>query len=195
MQVAMAASRLTKTFSWKATITGFIKSASKEAIPQAIPIVFRERPLAVAGGLWAGHFSRNQSCHGLAVCRGAWIAGAKAGGGLSRAASDGVGPRTFHRDHHRRGPGGSCEHAASRTENCLGRDPLCLRFVSSTAFASPELGWDASRLPGFDALVICHGLSSRRGIDARPVFSAIAGGGRVASPRRPPDARLGIREF
>src|SRR5436190_1460200 len=53
MQIATAASPLTKTFSWKATITGFIKFASKEAIPRAIPIVFRERPLAVAGGLWS----------------------------------------------------------------------------------------------------------------------------------------------
>jgi hypothetical protein len=59
MQAAMAASRLTRIFSSKATITGFIKFASKEAIPRAILFVFRERPLALAGGLWAGHVSRS----------------------------------------------------------------------------------------------------------------------------------------
>src|SRR6478672_11940062 len=96
MPVPTAASPLTKTFSWKATITGFIKFASKEAIPRAIPIVFRERPLAVAGGLWAGYFSRNQSRHGLAICRGAWIARAKADSRVPRAAADGAGARAFH---------------------------------------------------------------------------------------------------
>src|SRR5436309_12323259 len=106
MQVAMAASPLTKTFSWKATITGFIKFASKEAIPRAIPIVFRERLLAVAGGLWAGQFSRNQSCHGMVVRRGAWIAGAKADSRVPRAAAHGAGARAFHWDHRRRGSSG-----------------------------------------------------------------------------------------
>src|SRR5438132_1185206 len=52
MQVATAASPLTKTFSWKVTITGCIKFASKEAIPRAIPSVFRARARAVVGGLW-----------------------------------------------------------------------------------------------------------------------------------------------
>src|SRR6476661_6224436 len=97
-----AASPLTKTFSWKATITGFIKFASKEAIPRAIPIVFRERPLAVVSGLWAGCFSRNQSCHGLVVRRGPWIAGAKTDSGFPRTAADGAGACAFHWDHHRR---------------------------------------------------------------------------------------------
>src|SRR5436309_10569283 len=91
MQIATAASPLTKTFFWKATITGFIKFASKEAIPRAIPIVFRERPLAVAGGLWARHFSRDQSGHGLAVRRGPWIAGAKTDSCFPRAAAHGAG--------------------------------------------------------------------------------------------------------
>src|SRR5205823_12808696 len=90
MQVATAASPLTKTFSWKATITGFIKFASKEAIPRAIPIVFRERPLAVAGGVWAGYFSRDQSCHGLAVRCGSWIAGAKTDSPFPLAAAEGA---------------------------------------------------------------------------------------------------------
>src|SRR4051794_10863291 len=78
MQHPTAASLLMETFSWKATITAFIKSASKEAIPRAIPSAFRERALAVARRLWARPVSRHQSCHGLAVCRRAWIAGAKA---------------------------------------------------------------------------------------------------------------------
>src|SRR5438046_10689955 len=111
MQVATAASPLTKTFSWKVTITGFIKFASKEAIPRAIPIVFRERRLAVVGGLRAGYFSRNQSCHGLAVRRGAWIAGAKARSRVPRAAARGAGARAFHRDHHRCGSSGPCAPA------------------------------------------------------------------------------------
>ena len=92
----------------KATITGFIKFASKEAIPRAIPFVFRERPLAVVGGLWAGYFSRNQSCHGLAVRRGAWVAGAKAHSRVPRAAADGAGACAFHWDHHRCGSSGPC---------------------------------------------------------------------------------------
>src|SRR6266436_6747970 len=103
MQVATAASPLTKTFSWKVTITGFIKFASKEAIPRAIPIVFRERPLAVVGGLWAGYFSRNQSCHGMAVRCGPWATGAKTDSRFPRAAADGAGARAFDRDHHRCG--------------------------------------------------------------------------------------------
>src|SRR6266853_798549 len=103
MQAAMAASRLTRTFSSKATITGFIKFASKEAIPRAIPIVFRERPLAVVGGLWAGYFSRNQSCHGLAVRRGPWIAGAKTDSRVPRAAAHGAGACTVYCSYYRSG--------------------------------------------------------------------------------------------
>ena len=60
--------------------------------------------------------------------------------------------------------------SASRSENCRCRDPLCLRFVSSTAFASSELGGDAGRLRRFDALVFRHGVSAWRRVDARPVF-------------------------
>src|SRR5437867_12719620 len=95
MLIAMAVSPLTKTFFSKATTTGFIKSASKEAIPQAIPIVFRERALAVAGGLWARHVSRDQSCHGMAICRGTWPAGAKARSSVTGVAADGAGARAF----------------------------------------------------------------------------------------------------
>src|SRR6266567_8587520 len=182
MQVATAASPLTKIFSWKATITGFIKFASKEAIPRAIPSAFRERPLAVAGGLWAGYFSRNQSCHGLAVCRGAGIAGAKADSRVQRASADGAGARAFDCDHHRCGSCGPYWLATSHSENCRGRGTLCLRFVSPLAFASSELGGDASRLRRFDALVFHNGVRARRRIDARSVFSAIARCGRVALP-------------
>src|SRR5215216_5784368 len=107
MLIPMAAWRLTKAFSWKATITGFIKFASKEAIPRAIPFVFRERPLAVVGGLWAGHFSRDQSCHGLAVRRGSWIAGAKTDSRFPRAAADGARPRVVYCNYYRSGASGS----------------------------------------------------------------------------------------
>src|SRR6266513_1767156 len=106
MQVVTVASPLTKTFSWKATITGFIKFASKEAIPRAIPIVFRERPLAVAGGLWAWHFSRDQPGHGMVVCRGSWIAGAKTDSCFPRAAADGAGPRAVYCNYYRSGASG-----------------------------------------------------------------------------------------
>src|SRR5580765_1805103 len=174
MPVPMAALLSTKTFSWKATITGFIKSASKEAIPRAIPIVFRERPLAVVSGLWAWYFSRNQSCHGVAVCRGPWIAGAKADSRVPRASADGAGARAFDCDHHRCGSCGPYWLATSHSENCRGRGTLCLRFISSSAFASSELGGDASRLRRFDALVFHNGVRARRRIDARPVFPAIA---------------------
>src|SRR5438874_5193662 len=146
MQVATAASPLTKTFSWKVTITGFIKFASKEAIPRAIPIVFRERPLAVAGGLWVGYFSRNQSSHGMAVCRRAWVAGAKARGGISRAAAHGAWARALDWHYHRRGSHCPRQSAASHSENYRCRDPLCIRLLSAFAFASSELGRDASRL-------------------------------------------------
>src|SRR5437667_6096931 len=152
MQVAMAASPLTRTFSSKATITGFIKSASKEAIPRAIPIVFRERPLAVVGGLWAGYFSRNQSCHGLAVRRGPWIAGAKARGRIRCAAADRTGARAFDWNHHRRGSRGAYEPAASHPENCCGRAPVCLRLLSSIAHAASDLGRNPSPVLRFDVL-------------------------------------------
>src|SRR5204863_736559 len=104
----MAASPWTKTSSWKAATIAFIKFAWREAIPRAIPIVFRERALAVACGLWARHLSRDQSCHGMAVRRGAWIAGAKAGSGVPRVAAHGAGARVFHWDHYRRGSYGAC---------------------------------------------------------------------------------------
>src|SRR5215475_5886330 len=99
MPVKTVASDLTKRFSLKATITVFIKFASKEAIPRAIPSVFRERPLAVAGGLWIGHVSRDQPRHGMAICRGPRVAGAKACGRLACAAADGAGARAFDRNH------------------------------------------------------------------------------------------------
>src|SRR5438067_10965039 len=169
MQLLTAASPWTKTFSWKATTIASIKFASKEAIPRAIPIVFRQRALAVARGLWARYFSRGQSCHGLSVRRGAWIAGTKARSGVPRAAANGAGARVFHWDHHRRGSYGPCWRAASRFKNCCCCDPLCLWFVSSTAFASSELGGDASRICRSDALVVRHGVSAWRRIDAGPV--------------------------
>src|SRR5213592_5069487 len=98
MQTAMAASRLTRTFSSKARITGFIKFASKEAIPRAILFVFRERPLAVAGGLWARHFSRHQPRHGVAVRRGAGATGAETRSSVPGAAAYRVGARALHWD-------------------------------------------------------------------------------------------------
>src|SRR6266568_3646190 len=100
MPVAMAASHLTKSSSWKAVTTECIKFASKEAIPRAIHFVFRERPLAVAGGLWARSFSRDQSCHGMVVRCGAGVAGAKACSRISCAAADGAGACVFDWGHH-----------------------------------------------------------------------------------------------
>src|SRR5437016_5098291 len=174
MQTAMAASRLTRTFSSKARITGFIKFASKEAIPRASLFVFRERPLAVAGGLWAGHVSWNQSRDGMAICRGAGVAGAKARGRIACAAADRAGARAFDWNYRRRGPRGPCECAPSPTENCCGDAPLCFRLLSSPAYAASELGRNASRFRRFDALVVCHGVGTRRRIDAHSVFFAVA---------------------
>src|SRR6266496_4549750 len=107
MQVVTVASPLTKIFSWKATTTGFIKSASKEAIPRAIPIVFRERPLAVAGGLWAGRFSRDQPGHGMVVRRGSWATGTETCSSFPCAAADGAGARTVYCNYYRSGASGS----------------------------------------------------------------------------------------
>ena len=45
----------------------FTRSASKAAIPRAIPSVFRERALAVADAVRARRFSRDQSSDGVVV--------------------------------------------------------------------------------------------------------------------------------
>src|SRR5437667_6286088 len=102
MPVATVGLHLTKTFSWKAAITEFIKFASKEAIARPIPFVFRERPLAVAGGLWARSFSRDQSCHGMVVRCGVGVAGANARSRIPCVAADGARACAFNRDHRRR---------------------------------------------------------------------------------------------
>src|SRR3954454_15367124 len=195
MQLPTGASPLTETFSWRVTTTAFIKSASKEAIPRAIPSAFRERALAVARGLRARHVSRHQSCHGLAVCRCAWIAGAKASSCVPRAAADGAWARAFHWDHPSRASSGPRYRFASHCENCCCRYHFWLRFISSAAFASSELGGDASRVRRFNALVVRDGVSARRRTDAGPVFSAIVGCRRAASSRHSPNACVGIREF
>src|SRR5262249_26660461 len=182
MPVPTAAWRSTKTFSSRATITGFIKSALKEAIPLAIPTVFRERPLAVAGGLWAEHFSRHQSCHGLAVRCSPRASGAEARSGIPCAAANGAWARALDWHYHRSGSHCPRQSAASHSENYRCRDPLCVRFISSTAFSSSELGGDASRLFRFDPLVFHNGVSPRRWLDARPVFSAVAGWANRTSP-------------
>src|SRR6266481_2218663 len=103
MQVVTAASRLTKTFSSRAAIIEFIKFASKGAIPRAIHFVFRERALAVAGGLWARSFSRREPRHGMVVCRSAWTAGAEACRRASCAAANRVGTRAVDWDNYRAG--------------------------------------------------------------------------------------------
>src|SRR6476620_1190741 len=195
MRHPTAASLLMETFSWKATITAFIKSASKEAIPRAIPSAFRERALAVARGLWARHVSRHQSCHGLAVCRRTWIAGAKTRCCAACLTAHCIGARAFHWDHHNRGSSGACCRSASHSENRCCRDPFHLRFISSTTFASSELGGNACGVRRSDALVVRDGVSARRRTDAGSIFSAIAVRGRVASPRSSPHARMGIREL
>src|SRR6266404_1370601 len=183
MRVPIAAWSLIKTFSSKATTTGFIKCASKEAIPRAILFVFRERALAVAGGLWARHFSRHQPRHGVAVRRGAGAAGAEARSSVPGAAAYRVGARALHCDNHCRGSRGSHQLAAPRLENCRGGDPVCLWPVSFVSIASPELGRHASGFWRLDTLVVYHGISARRRIDACPVLSRIASCAERASPR------------
>src|SRR6266487_2929669 len=106
MPVATVGLHLTKTFSWKAAITEFIKFASKEAIARPIPFVFRERPLAVAGGLWARSFSRNEPSDGMVVCRGARIAGTEARSSAPRAAANRPRARALHWGHRCRGSSG-----------------------------------------------------------------------------------------
>src|SRR6266700_2728157 len=68
MPVPTAASRLTKTFSWKAAITEFTKFASKEAIPRLTPFVFREWALALADAVRFRRVSWDQSGDGMVVC-------------------------------------------------------------------------------------------------------------------------------
>src|SRR6266516_271259 len=99
MPVVTAALRLTKTSSWKAAITEFIKFASKGAIP----FVFRERALAVAGGLWAGSLSRDQSRNGMVICRRPRAAGTETRSRIPCAAANGAGARAIYCDDHRRG--------------------------------------------------------------------------------------------
>ena len=129
----------------------------------------------MAGGLWARYFSRNQSCHGMALRRGAWIAGTKTRQRCSARCRRSCWGTRF--------PLGSSSlqflwpELACRirhSENCRCRHPLCVRIVSSFSVASSELGGDASRFWRFDALVFHNGVSARRRIDARPVISAIA---------------------
>src|SRR6266516_2451420 len=103
MPVVTAALRLTKTSSWKAAITEFIKFASKGAIPRAIPFVFRERALAVAGGLWAGSLSRDQSRNGMGIGRRPRAAGTETRSRIPCAAANGAGARAIYCDDHRRG--------------------------------------------------------------------------------------------
>src|ERR1043166_1743624 len=98
----MVAWPLAKISSWRVATIAFIKFASKEAIPRATPFAFREWALALAGSFWARSFSRNQSCHGMAFCRGAGVAGAEACRRIPCAAADGGGPRALDWDHHRR---------------------------------------------------------------------------------------------
>src|SRR5258708_7285915 len=156
--VAMAGSRLTKTFLSRAAIIEYIKFASKEAIPRAIPTVFRERAVAVAGGLRARSFPRSKPSNGMVICCGAWIAGAETRSRASCAAADRVGTRAFHWDNHHRGPRSPRQLAASNLENCRCSDPVCFWVVPSLSLPSPELGRDASWFWRFDALVLYHGI-------------------------------------
>src|SRR6476620_1686978 len=189
---AMVASRLTRIFSSRATTTGFIKFASKGAIPRAIHFVFRERALAVAGGLRARSFPRSKSGNGLVICCGAWIAGAKAVGGPSCAAADSARARAFRWDNHSGGSCGPNQPAASLSKNCRSGDPVWIWFVPPFSVAASQLGWHASRLRRFNALVLYHGIGARRGFDACPILSGIGGCAGRASPRF---ARTGIRKF
>src|SRR4029434_1937014 len=95
-----AVSNSTRTFSSKATIIVFIRSASKEAIRLAIRIVFRDQPLALAGRIRPWSFSRLEPSHGMALRCGARAAGTKTRSGASRVAADRAGARAFHRDYH-----------------------------------------------------------------------------------------------
>src|SRR5438105_13982881 len=84
----------------RTAIIVFIRSASKEAIRRAIRIVFRERPLALGGGICARTFSPFKPSHGMAIRCGAWAAGTETRSGASGVAADRTGPRAFHWDYH-----------------------------------------------------------------------------------------------
>ena len=64
-----------------------------------------KRPLA--GGLRARSFPRSEPRNGMVVCRGAWIAGAKASSSASCAAADRAGSCAIHWDNHNCGSRGS----------------------------------------------------------------------------------------
>src|SRR6266496_1680007 len=171
MPVPTAASRLTKTFSWKAAITEFTKFASKEAIPRLTPFVFREWALALADTVRFRRVSWDQSGDGMVVCCWTRIAGTEAHSSPSCAATDRSRPRAFHRDHHRCSSPGSGYRATIRSKNCCCYDPVCFWIVSPFSLTSPELGRYAGRFWRFDSLVLHHGIGTRRGFNANPAIS------------------------
>src|SRR5438067_8335654 len=169
--IRRAASDSTRTFLSRAAIIAFIRSASKEEIRQAIRIAFRERPLALAGGLCARTFSRFEPSHGMALRCGAWAAGTETRSGASGVAADRTGPRAFHWDYHWRCSGGSNQPAAFSPEIFRRGHSVRVWIVPSFPVASPQLGGHASGFWRFDSLVVYHGISTRRRVDAYPVIS------------------------
>src|SRR6266705_6250148 len=174
MPVPTAASRLTKTFSWKAAITEFTKFASKEAIPRLTPFVFREWALAVADAVRFRRVSWDQSGDGMVVCCWTRIAGTEAHSSPLRSATDRSRARTFHRDHHRGGSPGSGYRATIRSKNYCCRDPICFWVLSPLSLASPELGRHAGWFRRFNSLVFCDGIGPWRGLNANPLISEIS---------------------
>src|SRR6266850_202617 len=174
MPTRKAESNSTKTFLWSPAIIACTRFDSKEAIPRAIHIVSRNldygRFFAMAGFIRAGRLSRPQSRHGLAIRGGAWIAGTKARCRTPRASG--------HRARSCALRWNDCRGRSARSNQCATRGPeirhrndlVCVWIVSVVPFAPSELGWNASRLSRFDALVIDHGFGARRGIDVTATF-------------------------
>src|SRR5205807_908731 len=106
---------------------------------------------------------------------GAWAAGTETRSGASGVAADRTGPRAFHWDYHWRCSGGSNQPAAFSPEIFRRGHSVCVWIIPSFPVASPQLGGHASGFWRFDSLVVYHGISTRRRIDAYPIISQTSG--------------------
>src|SRR6266699_3126838 len=165
------ASISTRSFSWRALIIAFTRSTLRAAIARAIPIVFRESPLALADAVRIGGISRPQSSHGLALRRSAGLAGTAAWGGPSRSAAYRSGTCALGWDHHRLSSSGRGCLVTLDAEIWRRRNAVRLWVVSPFSIPPPELGRHARRFSGPHRLVLHYVLGPRRGIDADPAVS------------------------
>ena len=135
----------------------------------------------MAGGLWAGPFSRYQSRNGMVVRRGARIAGTKTRSGTPRTSADRPGSRAFHRHYPCRGCSGPNKRSAQDSKNCGCRNFVRFRVVPFVSVPSSQMDRYARWFWRLNSVVFYHGISTWRRPDARPVIPCV-----IAHARRPP---------